>query len=145
MLTDQSSQLWVTSSNLLKDWLKHLRILLNDLAELLKLRVVSEEVEIAQSSTGSTCTCSCSSSSTTSTASSLCSLSSLLEKIYRLITTFSCWLLGGGNGGNGGCGGRSLSFPNVLGDTLRAVLAHVITFCKTFLTFKRYSMARSEL
>jgi hypothetical protein len=41
ILTDEFSKMWVASTNRLKDGLKHLRRTLDDLAELLKLWVVS--------------------------------------------------------------------------------------------------------
>ena len=100
MLTNQSSQLWVTSSNLLQDGLEHLRILLDDLSQLLELRVISEEIEVAKSCAGGTaCTCASSGSSkqvssstcssTTTGTTSLSSLGGLLEEVDGLITTFS--------------------------------------------------------
>jgi hypothetical protein len=48
---NQLRQLRVASAELLQDRLQHLRLLLNNLAELLKLGVVSEEVEVAQIAT----------------------------------------------------------------------------------------------
>jgi hypothetical protein len=78
---------------------------LDDLAELLELGVISEEVKISQSTSSSrTCTSqqitsggggssssSSSSSSTTSTSSALTSLSCSLEQIYGLVAA-SFWV-----------------------------------------------------
>jgi hypothetical protein len=42
-------ELWVAGTDLLEDWLEHLRLLLDDLSQLLELWVISQEVEIATS------------------------------------------------------------------------------------------------
>lgn len=47
MLSNESSQLWISSTDLLQDRLEHLGILLNNLSELLELWVVSQEIEIS--------------------------------------------------------------------------------------------------
>lgn len=142
MLTNQSSQLWVTSSNLLQDRLEHLRILLDDLSQLLELRVISEEIEVAKSSAGgASCACTSSSSSkqvsrstysgTTTGTTSLSSLGSLLEEVDGLITTFSAWIWGGncgscgGGSSSGSSGGLSLFLLEVLGDALVDTLTDV--------------------
>jgi hypothetical protein len=96
MLSDQLCQLWVASADLLKDWLEHLWLLLDDLAELLELGVITEEIKVAKSTSAcSGCCCSsgsekisCSSTSGC-TAASCTSLSCGLEKIDWLLTTFS--------------------------------------------------------
>jgi hypothetical protein len=97
MLSDQLCQLWVTSADLLEDRLEHLGLLLHDLAELLELGVVAEEVEVAQSTTGCCCCGSCSSCSEEISCSSTsgCTASSStgcgcgLEKIDGFFTTFT--------------------------------------------------------
>lgn len=43
MLSNQLGQLWVASTDLLKDWLKHLRLLLYNLSQLLELWIVTQE------------------------------------------------------------------------------------------------------
>ena len=47
ILTDKLCKLWVTGTDLLQDWFQHMRLRLNNLSKLLKLRIRSEEVEIA--------------------------------------------------------------------------------------------------
>jgi hypothetical protein len=47
MLADQLGELGVASANLLQDWLEHLWLLLDNLSQLLELRVISEKVEIS--------------------------------------------------------------------------------------------------
>jgi hypothetical protein len=104
ILTNELCNLRVTSGDLLKDGFQHLRLLLDQLAELLKMRVIPQEVEIGQSfpSSGSTGT-----SSTTSALSSA-SLSSGFKQIHWLITTGrrGSTLTGrsGRGRGGGGCG-----------------------------------------
>lgn len=49
VLRDELRELRVPRAELLQDGLKHLWLLLHDLAELLELRVVPEEVEVAES------------------------------------------------------------------------------------------------
>jgi hypothetical protein len=48
ILTDKLSELRISSTELLKDWLKHLRLLLDDLAQLLELGIVAKEIEVAK-------------------------------------------------------------------------------------------------
>jgi hypothetical protein len=48
VLPNELSQLWVASADLLEDRLKHLGLLLDDLSELLELWVISQEVEVTQ-------------------------------------------------------------------------------------------------
>jgi hypothetical protein len=48
MLGNQLRKLRVTGTKLLKDGLQHLGLLLDDLAELLKLGVVAQEVQVAE-------------------------------------------------------------------------------------------------
>jgi hypothetical protein len=110
VLSDQLCQLWVTSAYLLEDGLEHLGLLLHDLTKLLELGIVTEEIEVAKSTTGCGCCCSCSSRSeeiSCSTAST-CSTSStgcgccLLEKVdwfLSAFTTFASWRSGGWGSG----------------------------------------------
>merc|ERR1712187_37653 len=46
VLANELRDLRVTSSDLLKNGLEHLRLLLNKLAQLLKMRVVTKEIEV---------------------------------------------------------------------------------------------------
>lgn len=48
VLGNQLGQLWVASAELLQDRLQHLGLLLHNLAKLLELRVVSQEVQVAE-------------------------------------------------------------------------------------------------
>jgi hypothetical protein len=96
MLSDQLRQLWVTSAHLLEDRFEHLGLLLHDLAKLLELGVVAEEVEVTQSTTGCSCgyCSSCSkdiscSSTSGCTASSSTSCGCGLEQIDGLFTTLT--------------------------------------------------------
>ena len=58
VLRNEKCQLGVAGAELLQDRLQHLRLLLNDLAQLLELRVVAEKVEVAKS-LACACACSC--------------------------------------------------------------------------------------
>ena len=117
MLSDQLSQLWVSSANLLKDRLEHLRLLLDDLSELLELGIVSEEIKIAQSTSCGSSTCpspsstkkiaSSTASSSRTTSSASASLSCCFKKIYRLITSFGATFSSNIRGSR--CWGCSLS------------------------------------
>lgn len=102
---DDGSQLWITSGNLLENRLKHCWLLLNHLAKLLELGVISEKVKISKttcstsgdisteqtSRSSSTCT---STSSTTTAGSTSCS-SCGLEEITR------SWVIASSSGGAG--------------------------------------------
>jgi len=75
ILADKLSNLRVTSGDLLKNRLEHLRLSLDKLAKLLELRVVSEELQrvttCTQSSLGSLSGLSCTSASATTALTSL--------------------------------------------------------------------------
>ena len=125
-------QLGVASTELLQNGLKHLWLLLDNLAKLLELSVMAEEVQIAESSlstgTGSasrsrsngggrsvsptTCTATAS-----TTATLLCGE---IEKVNALSTVATSISAGsGGNSGRGSCSwGLCLLLLQVLGDTL---------------------------
>ena len=63
MRGDELSQLWVPGAELLEDGLQHLGLLLDNLAELLELSIVPEEVEVTQVTTSTAlapgCGCGC--------------------------------------------------------------------------------------
>ena len=106
VLTNDGSNLGIPSSDLLQDGLKHVRLLLDQLTELLEVRVAAEELEAAKGfTTSSTCagTCTCG-TSTTGPTTLTTGLGSGFEKVERLLTTsgsggtrrgglFSCFLL----------------------------------------------------
>jgi hypothetical protein len=101
ILTDKLCNLRVTSGDLLKDGLEHLRLSLDELAKLLELRVVSEEFQrvttCTQSSLSALSGLSCTSASATTT---LASLSGGLKEVDILIFTT------GGLGGSSSRGCR---------------------------------------
>jgi hypothetical protein len=122
ILTNELCNLRVTSGNLLKDRFQHLRLLLDQLAELLKVRVIPQEVEVGQSfpSSGSTRT------SSTTCALSSTGLSSGFKQIDRLITTGRRGSRGstlsgrsGRGRGCGGCGGCGSLLLLLLLDVVR--------------------------
>ena len=90
ILADELCDLGVTSSNLLKDGLQHLRLSLNELAKLLELGVVSKELQrittCTKSSFSTLSGLSCAGGSTTT---ALTSLSCGLEQIDTLCFTTS--------------------------------------------------------
>jgi hypothetical protein len=98
VLTNQLSQLWVAGSDLLQDGFEHLRLLLHQLSQLLEMRVVAKEIEIAQGtsipSTSSTCC-----SATCSTTSLCC----CFEKIYWLLASGFRRSCGGSDSRCNGC------------------------------------------
>lgn len=132
----QLRKLRVARSELLQDGVQHLGLLLNDLAELLKLRIVAKEVKVTQvaalatesggsgSSTGS-CVAAGAAAGTSSTTSTL--LGSEIEKVHVIvaaaITTTRGSSLGFGGSWCGSLGSSSLPLLllllDVLGDTLR--------------------------
>lgn len=117
VLTNQLSQLWITCSDLLQDGFEHLRLLLHQLSQLLEMRIVAEEIEIAQ--------CASISSTSTSSCSATCSAACLgccFEQIYWLITCGFRGSCGSGCGGRwrrgGGCASLSVFLLGTLGYTL---------------------------
>lgn len=52
MFLNQLGKLRVTGADLLKDRLQHLRLSLDNLAKLLELRVISEEIQVGNTSCG---------------------------------------------------------------------------------------------
>lgn len=117
-MTNELCDLRVTGRNLLKNGLEHLRLLLNELAQLLEMGVIPEEIEVRK--------CFTASASTTGTRPStfVTGLSGSFKQIDGLIFaasgsrgsrgTFS----GGCSGGLGGGGGLLLLLLDVFGDTL---------------------------
>lgn len=68
--TNQLSQLRVAGTELLQDWLQHLRLLLNDLTELLELGVAAQKVEVTKTTLSSRGSGGTGTSSGTSTSTS---------------------------------------------------------------------------
>lgn len=127
VLTDELCNLGVPSGDLLKDGFQHLWLLLDQLAELLKVRIIPQEVEVGQSFPSSDST---GTSSTTSTLSSA-GLGSGFKQIHWLITagrrgsTLSG--RGGRAGSRGGCSSLLLLLLlDVVGDSLYSKLALVM-------------------
>jgi hypothetical protein len=94
--SNKLSQLGVTGAKLLKNWLEHLGLLLNDLAELLELRVRAQKVQISKVSTscsrggrGSSSSVGCIASASCGPSTSV--LSSKVKQIYisALVVTTS--------------------------------------------------------
>jgi hypothetical protein len=99
MVGDHLRELGVSSSDLLQDRFKHLRLLLYDLSQLLELWVVAQKVKAIGGETSSSTSASTSTSTSTGTSSSaagasttstaaltLTCLCSCLEEIYWCIT-----------------------------------------------------------
>lgn len=63
MFLNQLGKLRVTGADLLKDRLQHLRLSLDNLAKLLELRVISEEIQVGNTSCGTSSGSSASASS----------------------------------------------------------------------------------
>lgn len=154
VLCDQLSKVRIASPKLLQNGLQHLRLLLNDLAKLLKLSIIAKEVEVAKtlaaSSSGSHSGSSRSWSSTaTSTAAgaSTALLRSKVEEVDIAIIVTSGSRSGSGGGLSGGGPGLLCRCrTQILGDTLHHV-SHLLK-CPTslfMLTLRRYSTARSGL
>jgi transcription initiation factor IIE alpha subunit len=97
--SNQLGQLRIAGSELLENWLEHLRLLLNNLAELLELSIVSQKVEVTQIATLSSCCCSrCGSRLVPSTSSSATRTSTLSSKIEQIHATLIRGTLGGSSG-----------------------------------------------
>jgi hypothetical protein len=114
ILGNELGQLRVARSELLQDRLQHLGLLLDNLAELLELWVVSQEVQVTESLPASCCgghsgsrsrsrssTTSSSNAGTTGTTSPL--LCGQVEKVHTVITASGSW---GGGRGSGRSSGR---------------------------------------
>lgn len=122
VLRDELGKLWVASAELCEDRLQHLRLLLDDLAQLLELGIVTQEIEVAQAlltAGGSSCDGSSRirlSTTRTSTGSRALSGSEVKEVDWTIVTT-GRW--GGGSRGRsrGGLTSRGRLF-NVVGNTL---------------------------
>lgn len=121
---NQLCKLRVAGAKLLQNRLEHLWLLLNNLAELLELRVMSEKIQVAQICTTLRCTRSSSSRATTATSSATTptSLSGKIEEVYASIILSALLSSGGGRGGlrRSGCGSLAsmLFLLNVLRNTL---------------------------
>jgi hypothetical protein len=92
-------QLRISGSDLLQDRLKHLRLQLYNLSQLLELWVVTQEIQAIAAKRRTSCRSSSttSASSTTATSASLSSLCSGFKEIYRLVAS------------SGSCGGSRVS------------------------------------
>lgn len=122
---NQLCKLGVASAKLLQNRLEHLRLLLDNLAELLELRVMPEKIQVAQICTTLSCTRSSSSrraTTATSSATTPTSLSGKIEEVYASIILSALLSGGGGRGGlrRSGCGSLAsmLFLLNVLRNTL---------------------------
>lgn len=157
VLGNQLSELGVAGTELLQDRLEHLGLLLDNLAKLLELCVVPEELQVAHASLpgGSSRSGSSGGSTATkrvSTAATATLLSGEVEQVHAtLVLTTS-----GGRGGrdrsatSGRLSSRSrgaLLLLDVVGDTLGQVSASATSQQPPLsrLTFSRYSTARSGL
>lgn len=115
---NQLCQLRVASTELLQDRLQHLRLLLNNLAELLKLCIAAQEIEVTESTLGACTGCSSTTGSTTRATSS--SGGSEIKQVDRAVVIAA---LGNGLGGGLGRGGRCACsrgcLLSILGNTLK--------------------------
>jgi hypothetical protein len=98
-------------------------LLLDDLAKLLELRIMSEEIQVAEISTALSCCCGCGGSrSITATISSTTTATSLSSKIKKIDTSIIIAAFVGGRRGLAWCrcgGLASLLFLlDAFGDTL---------------------------
>ena len=136
VLGDQLGELGVSGTQLLENGLEHLRLLLDDLAKLLELGIISKEIQVSKipggaTTTGSNCSgggggtrtgvCASSATSTTTSTTTLALLSRKIEQID--ISTFRRGRLaargrGSGRGGLSRCGLGSLCLSGALGDSL---------------------------
>lgn len=157
VLSDQLGELRVAGTELLEDGLQHLGLLLDDLTELLKLGVISQEIQVAESLTtssrssrgggGTNTGTGTTSASSTSGATASC-LRGKVEQVYvTVVVDTSSGSSGRGSGRlrGGSCG--SLLLLQILGDTLGHVsqVCHSYPTSSSLLTLKRYSTARSGL
>lgn len=120
-MANELRDLRVTSSDLLKNGLEHLRLLLNKLAQLLKMRVVTKEIEVRK----------CFATGTTTGTRPACAITSLgcgFKQVDGLVfARRGSW--GGGGftsrflGGTGCRSGLLLLLLNVLGDTLFMIIS----------------------
>lgn len=117
-MTNELCDLRVTGRDLLKNGLEHLRLLLNELAQLLEMRVIPEEIEVRKRFTASAST------TGTGTSTFVTSLGSSFKQIDGLIfgasSSGASWgaFSGGCSGGLGGGGSLLLLLLDVFGDTL---------------------------
>lgn len=84
ILTNDLGKLWVSFSDLLEDWFKHRRLLLDKLTKLLKMWTLSKKIHILGITCSWTTRTAASCGATSSTL--LASLSSSFKQIDRLIT-----------------------------------------------------------
>lgn len=162
VVSDQLRELRVAGTELLENGLKHLGLLLNDLAKLLELRVVPQEVQVAKasalssggggnaSSSTSSGTCSSSGTSTRATAATSTATPLLSRKIKEVhVAVITCIVATGRLGGSGGGRGRRLALLllalSVLGDALFRSQCLILQVLRSALTVSRYSTARSGL
>lgn len=130
MLGDKLRELRVSSTELLKDGLQHLGLLLDYLSELLELGIVTQPVQVAEGLSTSSGTCagggsgssSCLRTSTRcSSATSTSLLSSEVEKVNTAVT-FALDRLGSCSASGGrlsrGCFVLGFRLAGALGDTL---------------------------
>ena len=122
VLRDELRELRVARAELLQDGLEHLRLLLHHLAELLELRVIPEEVEVAETCGGPGTRGGGGGATRLSTASTTALLGSKVEEVDVALLTASA--RGGcAAGGRRGCGSRSAPLLlDVLGDALHGYL-----------------------
>lgn len=121
VLRDELRELRVARAELLQNGLEHLRLLLHHLAELLELRVIPEEVEVAETC-GGPGTRGGGGAARLSTASTTALLGSKVEEVDVALLTASA---SGGcaAGGRRGCGSRSAPLLlDVLGDALHGYI-----------------------
>lgn len=110
----------VTRTELFEDGLEHLGLLLDDLAKLLELWVVSEEVEVPKTLWRASCRCSLTSAARGRSTTALLS-GSKIKEVHTAFVTATCLRGGSGFGRRGGScrGRRSASFLcEAFGDTL---------------------------
>lgn len=132
ILSNQLGKMRVASPKLLQNWLQHMRLLLNDLTQLLKLSIVAKKVEVAKTLAASGSSSHGSSSSrsgspTTASATTGATTALLRGEVEQVDIAIVITSGGGGRsrgGLRGGGGSRSLlrlCRTQIFGDTLFTV------------------------
>lgn len=121
VLRNKLGQLGVTSTELLQDRLEHLGLLLDNLAELLELGIVAEEVEVTKTlasarttcccRSGGGCCCTCASTTASATGTDSTTTSLLRGEVEQVDTVVVFVTLGNSSGNSGSCGfvGRGIA------------------------------------
>lgn len=148
VLPDELRDLRVACGHLLQDRFEHCRVLLHQLAKLLEMGVVAQEIQILPFASGR-------STRASSASSSLAGLRCRFEEVHRFLSTGGgrcsrCSATGRCSRGRRrrGSGRVRLLLPNSVGNALTVYQQQLPKSprpCHTIHTFNRYSMARLGL